>query len=91
MKPLRPSQRERKRYLLLSGKNLEKNIFQAILDFIGILGLSKASPEVIKRNKGSLIISVNRKSLDSIKASFAVFTEKISVKKISGTLKGLEK
>ena len=86
MKPLIPSHREKRRYLLLEGKNLKKNVPVAIKEFIGILGLSESSPVWIKEN----IVSVNRKSLDKVKASFAVFKEKIDVKKVSGTLKGLK-
>jgi len=91
MKPLNPSFREKKRYLKITGKDLDKNVNKAILEFIGILGMSKASPKFIKKGKSSAIISVNRKSVDHIHASFAAFSEKIEVVKVSGTLKGLEK
>ena len=87
MKPLSPARREKKRYLLLKGENLRKNVPSAIKEFVGILGESEASPVWVKEN----IISVNRKSVDKVKASFAVFREKIDVVKISGTLKGLLK
>ena len=87
MKPLIPSHREKKRYLLLEGKNLKKNVPAAIKEFVGILGLSEATPIFVKKN----IVSVNRKSLDKVKASFAIYSEKINVKKVSGTIKGLEK
>ena len=90
MKPLKPSMREKKRYLKLSGKNLDKNVEKAILDFIGILGMSKTSLAWIKKGKNSAIISINRRSLDHVRASFAVFPEEILVKKVSGTLKGLK-
>ncbi len=91
MKPLKPSFREKKRYLKISGENLSENVDKSILEFIGVLGMSKASPKFIKKSKNSAIISVNRKSLDHIKASFAIFSKKIDVLKVSGTLKGLEK
>ena len=91
MKALKPSMREKKRYLLVKGKNLEENVEKAILDFIGVLGLSKASPHFIKKSKNSAVISINRKSLNHVRASFVVFPEKISVEKVSGTLKGLGK
>ena len=91
MKPLKPSMREKKRYLKLSGKNLDKNVEKAILEFIGILGVSKASLAWIKKGKNSAIISVNRGSLNHVRASFAAFPDEIIVKKASGTLKGLGK
>ncbi|MDP3966198.1 MAG: hypothetical protein Q8Q04_01565 [archaeon] len=85
MKPLIPSHREKRRYLLLKGKDTKKNAEEAIREFIGVLGLSEASPVWIKED----ILSINRKSLDKVKASFAVYKEKIDVLKVSGTLKGL--
>src|SRR3989344_8191267 len=85
MKPLIPSHREKRRYLLLKGENLMRNAEEAIKEFVGILGLSEASPVWIKEN----ILSVNRKSVDKVKASFAIYREKIDVLKVSGTLKGL--
>lgn len=83
--------RENKRYLLIKGKNLKKNIEKAIFDFIGILGMSKVGLNWIKSEENSMIISVNREMVDSVRASLCVFPEKMEVKKISGTLKGLRK
>jgi RNase P/RNase MRP subunit POP5 len=91
MKSLKPSMRENKRYLLVKGENLRKNIEKAILDFIGILGMSKVGLGWIKTNSNSVIISINREMVDSVRASLCVWPEKIEVKKISGTLKGLGK
>ena len=91
MKNLKPSQRENKRYLLIKGKNLKENIEKAILDFIGILGMSKVGLGWIKSNANSAIISVNREMIDSVRASLCVWSEKMTVQKVSGTLKGLKK
>lgn len=91
LKSLRPSMREKKRYLLVEGKNLKENIEKSIFDFIGILGMSKAGLKFIKTKKDSAIISVNRESLNHVRASFAVFHDRINVKKVSGSLKGLRK
>lgn len=81
--------RENKRYLLVKGKISE--VEKAVYDFIGVLGMSKASLAWIKRGKDSAIISVNRGSLDHIRASFAAWPEKIQVIRVSGTIKGLRK
>ncbi len=89
MKPLKPSMRERKRYLLVSGKNLKENIPKAIKDFIGVLGMSKTSLSFIKSDENSAIISINREMLDKVRASLCIWPEKMSVKMVSGTLKGL--
>lgn len=90
LKSLKPSMKENKRYLLVKGKNLNENIEKAIFDFIGILGMSKTGLYWIKKGKNFAIISINRETLDEIKASFCVFSEEISVENVSGTLKGLK-
>ena len=89
MKSLKPSMKENKRYLLVSGKNLKENIERAILEFTGILGMSKTGLSFVNSSKDKAIISINRESVDKVRASLAVFPEKITVEKVSGTLKGL--
>lgn len=91
MKALKPSMREHKRYLKIVGENLKETIEKAILEFVGVLGFSKASPKFIRVGKNSAIISINREALNEVRASFAVFNKEIIVKKVSGTLKGLGK
>jgi len=89
MKSLKPSLRENKRYLLIEGEELRKNVEKAILDFIGTLGYSKTDLDWIKEGKNNAIISVNRETVNNVKASLALFPKKIEVKKVSGTLKSL--
>ena len=87
MKSLRPTMREKKRYLLVKGNigNIEK----AILEYIGVLGMSKTGFGWIKKEKDSAIISINREMINEVRASFCVWPEKIEVQMVSGTLKGL--
>jgi len=89
MKPLKPSMREKKRYLLVEGGN-RREIEKAILDFTGVLGMSKTGLEFIKENRNSIIISINREMVDSVRASLCIWSERMEVKKVSGTLKGLK-
>ncbi|MEA3330053.1 MAG: hypothetical protein U9Q06_04895 [Nanoarchaeota archaeon] len=84
MKLLKPSMRERKRYVLLKGNFTRKQVENEIMKYIGVLGYSKASPMWISGK----ILAVNRGSLNKVRASF-VINENISVAKVSGTLKGL--
>ena len=91
MKSLKPSMRENKRYLFVKGKSLRTNIEKAILEFIGVLGMSRVGLSWIKSGKDYVIISVNREMVDSVRASLCVWPEKIEVEKVSGTLKGLRK
>ena len=93
MKALKPSHREHKRYLLLSGKDAnQKMIEESILAFIGILGYAKASPQIVKMQRdigNKMVLAVNRKELDKIKASFVLSGKDIKIEKISGVLNKL--
>ena len=91
MKPLIPSHKENKRYLLIRGKNPKLNIEKAILEFIGIDGLSKCGLSFIKSNPPSIIICINREMVDKVRASLTIYSEKMVVEKVSGTLKSLHK
>jgi len=84
-KKLKPSLRENKRYLKIINKASKSDVEKAILDFIGILGYSKAGVVFVKPG----IFAVNRESLNYVKASLAFAGIKII--RISGTLKGLNK
>jgi len=81
-KILRPSLRENKRYLLIESSKTQ--VEQAILDYIGILGFSKASPMFISNQ----ILAINREMLNEVRASLLLAG--IKVKKVSGTLAGLK-
>ena len=84
MKPLKPSHRERKRYLLLKGKDADrKTIESVILEFIGVLGYAKASPVFVK-HESKTILAVNRKALNNVRAAFLASDKDISIKKVSG-------
>jgi len=67
------------------------DVEKAILDFVGVLGMSKTGLGWIKKDKSSAVISVNREAVNSVRASLCVWPEKMIVEKISGTLRGLGK
>jgi len=83
-KSLKPSMREKKRYLLIENAGKEK-VEKAILDYIGILGWGKVAPVFVKKN----VLAVNRGGVVEVKASLEL--AKIKVKKVSGTLRGVTK
>lgn len=89
MKKLKPSHREKKRYLLLENAD-EKNIERAILDYVGTLGYAKACPRIISKTKERVILAINRKELDKIRAGFLLSGKKIKIVKVSGSLKKLK-
>lgn len=85
---IKPSARLSRRHLLVEGKKDE--IEKAILDYIGILGWSKAMPVFLKK-ENKFILSVNRKSIDGIRAAFELSDKNIKILRVSGTLRGLDK
>lgn len=91
MKLLKPSHREKKRYLLLEGKDAnQENIEEAVLDYIGILGYAKASLKIITEVRDKIILAINRKELDKVRTAFLLSGKKIQIKKVSGSLKKLK-
>jgi RNase P/RNase MRP subunit POP5 len=91
MKKLKPSHRENKRYLLIKGKDAnKKNIEEAILKYVGVLGYSEASPAIIKSSKNRAILAVNRKSLNKIRAGFLLCEKEMSVSRVSGSVKNFK-
>ena len=91
MKALKPSHKERKRYLLIKGKDVnKKNIESIILEFIGVLGWAEASPQIVKSTKNSIILTINRKSLDKIRTSFVMSKKDLQIVKISGAIGNLK-
>ena len=83
--------REKKRYLLIKGKNIEEEIKNSIFDFIGVAGMAETGLKIIKKTSDSIIISINRESLNKIRAGFALNKKEIKIEKVSGTLKSLQK
>jgi len=86
MKKLRPSQREKKRYLLLEGKYDIKDVERAVLEFIGSADYSKAAPVFINKK----ILAVNRKYVDKVRAGLCLSKKQIRVRKVSGSLKKIK-
>jgi len=80
--------KENKRYLLLKGDFVKKDVEEAILNFIGLLGWAKAAPVFVSNN----ILAVNREYVNEVRGSFVVSNKsgkKIECIKVSGTLKKL--
>lgn len=91
MKSLKPSHREKKRYLLIKGKDADKkNIEEAILEFIGVLGFAESSPSLIKNGEGKIILSINRASLDKVRASFLMSGKEMKIERVSGSIKKIK-
>lgn len=87
---VKPSAKINRRYLLLNAKD-KSSVEKVILDYIGMLGWAKAVPHFVENLEKKLILAIERKSLEDIRAAFEISSEKIKIQKVSGTLKGLKK
>lgn len=84
---LKSSQKDNRRYLLISSSN--EKIEEAILKYIGVLGMAKAAYVRVNEEKGKTISAVKREALNDVRAALAM--SGLKVEKVSGTLKGLER
>lgn len=83
--------RTKKRYIFFSSDD-RGAIEKIILDGIGVLGWAKAKPvfvEEFKKDSRGLILAVDRKYLNDVRAAFAIADTEIKILRVSGTLKGL--
>lgn len=83
----RASARAKRRYLLVIGS--PAIIEQALLEYLGILGWSRACPVIEARTPEHSIIAVNREELVHVRAALALFHKPLELLRVSGTLKGL--
>lgn len=90
MKNLKPSHREKKRYLLIKGRDAEKkNIDDVILEFVGVLGYAEISPQIVKAGDEKVILAVNRNAIDKVRSSFLMSSKDLKIARVSGSLKKL--
>ena len=82
---LKPSARDKRRYFLVGASDTK--VEAAILEYIGVLGLSKSAYMFVKKSGTKTIASCLRESLNDVRASLAF--KGIKIEKVSGTLKGL--
>ncbi len=82
-----PTSRIKRRYLLVKGKR--EDVERALLDYVGLLGWSRAAPLFLPMNNGHCICAVDRKELVHVRAALALATETLDVVRVSGTLDGL--
>jgi len=91
MKSIKPSHREKKRYLLVKGKDVSKNaIEKTILEFIGILGYAESGITFVKVLKNSVIVAVNRDAVEKIRSSFLICKKDLSIVKVSGSVSNVK-
>jgi len=84
---LKASQKDNRRYLLVSAS--DEKVEEAILKYLGVLGMAKAAYIKVEEKQGKTIAGVRRESLEDVKA--ALVLAGINVERVSGTLNGLKK
>lgn len=84
---LKASQKDNRRYLIILASN--KEVEEAILKYLGILGMAKAAYMRVNESNGKTISAVRREALNDIRA--ALVMAGLKVERVSGTLKGLER
>jgi len=88
---IKASARIAERYLLLEASS-KKEISDILIHFLGVFGMSEAMPHFVDiMGSNAIVLAVNRKSIDSVRAAFELSKDKIKVLRVSGTLKGLRK
>ena len=85
MKKLKPSLRDKKRYILLNEK--KEVIERVVLDYLGILGWAKAAPRFLDID-GKTVLAIKREEIDNVRAAFELGN--IKILRVSGTIKGLK-
>ena len=79
--------------MLINGT--EESVNKAILEGLGAIGWAKASPIFVDvrkdKKEGEIILAIDRKEINNVRSAFELSEENIKVKRVSGTLKGLEK
>lgn len=81
------SARLNRRYLLVRAS--KSNVEAALMEYLGVLGWSRAAPVFLKETQKGLIFAVNREELQHVEAACVLYKNPIQVLKVSGTLKGL--
>lgn len=81
------SARLNRRYLLVQASKSE--VEAALMEYLGVLGWSKAAPVFLKESERNLIVAVNREELHNVQAACVLYKSPIQIMKVSGTLRGL--
>lgn len=84
---LKPTARLKRRYLLVTGSRATCE--HALLDYLGLLGWSRAAPVFLTVDEKRSIIAVNRSEVTHVRAGLALAADELTVNRVSGTLAGL--
>ncbi len=86
---IQSSARINRQYIIFNTSS-KKEIEKILLDYLGILGLSKVSPVFIKSKEDKVILAVNREEVNNVRAAIELANSNIKILNVSGTLKSLK-
>ncbi len=69
----------------------KEEVEKAILDYVGILGWARAGVVFVKTKNNKLVLGVDRKEIEDIRAALELSNKSIKVLRVSGTIKGLQR
>lgn len=81
------SARLKRRYLLVKGTHID--IERALLEYVGILGWSRAAPVIESIDQHTVILAINRQELVHVRAALMLYARPLEIIRVSGTIKGL--
>ena len=91
MTRLPSSMRINRRYVSILGGDKEI-IERALLSGLGTLGWAKGAPLFVTvEGSKNVVLSIDRGSLDAVRAAFELAPQRLTITRVSGTIKGLEK
>jgi len=90
IKGLRPSLREKKRFMLIDTETTKWKITfkETFLRLFGNYGFAQAGIQFLEKNNQQ-IIRINNRFVDHARATLVLMPSLIRTKRVSGTLKGL--
>ena len=86
---LKPSARDKRRYILVSGSVDKEHIDDIMLKYLGIFGFARAAYKLVSKSRNKIVISCLRKYLNDVKS--ALLLEGLNIENVSGSMKGLKK
>ncbi len=88
---LPPSLRLKRRYVLLTAPS-KKAVEAALLEALGVFGVAAVSPVFVTVRRplvDRFVLAIARSSLSAVRGAFELAPEKITILRVSGTLKSL--
>lgn len=84
IKPLLPSLREKKRYILYDGASSDK-VNNTLKEFLGTLGLARGGIRILAKKGNKGVVRTNNKYLNDTRSALSLIKD-LKIVKVSGVL-----